>query len=102
MSSHVLFDDVLLETTSGERRRRKLTLFATIAGEGLAIAAIIAIPLLYLDAVPGYSAHAATIASGGRVYIAPDGLWQLRQASDLTGDDDRCERRDDELFGRDH
>jgi len=63
MSSHALFDDVLLETTSGERRRRKLTLFATLAGESLAIAAIIAIPLLYLDAVPGYSAHAATIST---------------------------------------
>jgi len=66
MSSHVLFDDVLLEATSGERRRRKLTLFATLAGESLAIAAIIAIPLLYLDAVPGYSAHAQPVTTPQR------------------------------------
>jgi protein TonB len=59
MAAHVLFDDVLLETTSGERRRRKLTLVATLAGEVVLIAAAIAVPLLYLDAVPGYSARAA-------------------------------------------
>ncbi|MDP9269129.1 MAG: TonB family protein [Acidobacteriota bacterium] len=62
MSSHGLFDDVLLETTRGERRRRKLTLFATLAGEAVVLAALIAIPLLYLDAVPGYSVHASTLA----------------------------------------
>ena len=62
MASHALFDDVLLETTSGERRRRKLTLFATLAGEALVIAAVVAVPLLYLDAVPGYSARAQAIA----------------------------------------
>ena len=61
MTSHVLFDDVLLETTGSERRRRKFTLFATLAGEALAIAVVIALPLLYLDAVPGYSVHAAPV-----------------------------------------
>jgi len=55
-----LFDDVLLESTGGEKRRRKLTLFATLAGEALVIAALVSIPLLYLDAVPGYSAKAGT------------------------------------------
>ena len=54
-----LFGDVLLETTPRERRRRRLTLAATLAGEALAVAALAAIPLLYLDAVPGISVHAA-------------------------------------------
>ncbi|MBI2678979.1 MAG: energy transducer TonB [Candidatus Koribacter versatilis] len=59
MSSQALFGDVLLETTVAERRRRRLTLFATLSGEALVIAALVALPLLYLDAVPGMSVHAA-------------------------------------------
>ena len=62
MAARALFDDVLLETTGSERRRRKLTLFATLAGEALVIAAVVAVPLLYLDAVPGYSARAQAVA----------------------------------------
>src|SRR4051812_5090424 len=58
MTDHI-FGDVVLETTAAERRRRKLTLLATIAGEALVVATLVAIPLLYLDAVPGISVHAA-------------------------------------------
>jgi protein TonB len=54
-----LFGDVLLETTPAERRRRRFTLAITLAGETLVIAALIAVPFLYLDAVPGFSVHAA-------------------------------------------
>jgi protein TonB len=56
-----LFGDVLLETTPAERRRRRFTLVITLAGEALVIAALIAVPLLYLDAVPGMSVHASTV-----------------------------------------
>jgi protein TonB len=56
-----MFHDVLLETTTGERHRRTLTLLATLAGEALVIAALVAVPLLYLDAIPGFSVHAAPV-----------------------------------------
>lgn len=56
-----MFQGILLETTPAERRRRKLTLLASILSEGLVLAAVIAIPLLYLDAVPGLSVHAQSI-----------------------------------------
>jgi protein TonB len=56
-----LFGDVLLETTPAERRRRRFTLVITLAGEALVIAALIAVPLLYLDAVPGVSVRANTV-----------------------------------------
>ena len=52
-----MFDPI--EVPRAERRRRKLTLAATLAGESLVIAALIAVPLLYLDAIPGVSAHVA-------------------------------------------
>jgi protein TonB len=68
LASRTLFDDVLLETSSGERRRRKLALFATLAGE--AIAVVIALPLLYLDAVPGYTVHAQPLTTPPRP-VAP-------------------------------
>jgi periplasmic protein TonB len=54
-----MFQDALLETTPGERHRRELTLLATLAGEALVIAALVALPLLYLDAIPGFSVRAA-------------------------------------------
>lgn len=52
-----MFQDVLLETTPQERRRRKLTLAVTLLGEALVIAVLVAVPLLYLDALPGLSIH---------------------------------------------
>ena len=67
MAAPDLFEDVLLESSGGERRRRKLTLLGTLAGEALLIASVLAIPLLYLDAVPGYSAKAQTV----RVPLTP-------------------------------
>jgi periplasmic protein TonB len=57
-----MFHDVLLEVPAAERRRRKLTLLATIAGEGLVIATLLAIPLLYLDVIPGLSVQAKTLS----------------------------------------
>jgi protein TonB len=62
MTDHI-FGDVLLETTATERRRRKLTLLATVAGEALVVATLVAIPLLYLDALPGVSVHAAPVTT---------------------------------------
>ena len=56
-----MFDSVLLEVPRAERRRRKLTLVATLAGESLVIAALVAVPLLYLDAIPGMSVHAQVL-----------------------------------------
>jgi protein TonB len=53
-----MFQDVLLETTPQERRRRKLTLAVTLLGEAFVIAVLVAIPLLYLDALPGLSLRA--------------------------------------------
>ena len=54
-----MFDSVLLEVPRAERRRRKLTLAATLAGESLVIAALVAVPLLYLGAIPGVYAQIA-------------------------------------------
>src|SRR3954466_14678018 len=56
-----MFDTILLEVPRGERRRRKLTLLATVAGEALVIAVLVAVPLFYLDALPNVSALAPTI-----------------------------------------
>lgn len=56
-----MFQDVLLEATPAERRRRKLTLGITLLGEALVIAVLVAIPLLYLDALPGISIHEAPL-----------------------------------------
>jgi protein TonB len=53
-----MFDFVLLEVPRGERRRRRLTLLATLAGEALVVAVLVAVPLVYLDAIPGVSMHA--------------------------------------------
>ena len=58
-SDDVLFHDVLLGATSAERRRRRLTLAATLVSEALVIAALVALPLLYLDALPGVSPRPA-------------------------------------------
>lgn len=55
-----MFHDVLLETTPAERRRRKLTLAVTLLGEAFVIAVLVAIPLLYLDALPGLAIHEPT------------------------------------------
>jgi len=53
-----MFDSVLLEVPRAERRRRKLTLLATLAGECFMVAVLVAVPLLYLDALPGVSVRA--------------------------------------------